>query len=103
MNGHWKAAPRTQRVVRLALRLARELHLVHSPGKGCQHDFSLKAGNGLPNTAVDAHAEPDVSRGVIPLNIFAGEDLQPAYPARASLQYRCARRPSPLAQPGPRR
>src|SRR3989440_1139634 len=64
VNGHWKAAPRTQRVVRLALRQAFELNPFHSPGKRCQQDFSLKAGNGLPDTAVDAHAEPDVSRGV---------------------------------------
>lgn len=64
MDSHWKATPRTQRVVRLALRLARDLDPFHPPGKCRQHDFSLQAGDCLPDAAVDAHAEPDVSRGV---------------------------------------
>src|SRR6266566_8301231 len=62
MHGHRKAAPRMQRVVRPASRLAGDLDPFHPPGKCCQHNFCLHAGDGLPDTTVNAHAEPDVAR-----------------------------------------
>ena len=64
MNGHREAAPRTQRVVGLALRLTGDLNAFHAPGKCGQHNFGLHAGDGLPDTAVDAHAKSDMARGV---------------------------------------
>jgi hypothetical protein len=51
-----------QRVVGPASRLAGDLDPFHPPGKCCQHNFCLHAGDGLPDTTVNTHAEPDVAR-----------------------------------------
>src|SRR5258707_9814132 len=58
MNGHREAAPRTQRVVGLALWLTGDLNAFHAPGKGGHHHFGLHAGDGLPDTAAIALPNP---------------------------------------------
>src|SRR5579872_5478542 len=64
MDNYWQAAPREQCVVGLALRRACELDAPHAPGKSGQYDFCLEARHGLPDAAMNAHAEPDVTRSV---------------------------------------
>jgi hypothetical protein len=43
-----------QGVVGPASGLAADLDAFHAPGKRCQHNFRLRAGDRLPDTAVDA-------------------------------------------------
>ena len=53
-----------QGIVRPAPWLAGNLDPFHPSSKRCQHNFRLYAGDRLPDTAVCAHAEPDMARCV---------------------------------------